>query len=204
MSTTRPSHHVPARADDAPQIPQLARNLARQRERRGLGVAALAAAAGLEEEGLAAIEHGARAPTIEELWALAGALGVPYARLIRGDDARAPESLGDETRENPRASGVFPAQRRVLLRDEGRGRQRQEISEITLPPHGTHTAQPSRDGARESIMVTRGRAVVDVGSAELAVDAGQEVSVAANVPRVYRNVSAEPATLYVLLSAPLA
>jgi quercetin dioxygenase-like cupin family protein len=60
---------------------------------------------------------------------------------------------------------------------------------------------PSTGGASENIMVTHGRARIEVDGEHHELGTGVDVTVAADVPRVYRNPEAGETTLYVLLTA---
>src|SRR4051812_41709202 len=69
----------PGRADGGGSRadPAVGQRLRRLREERGLSLSALARAAGLGKATLSGLEHGTRNPTLETLYAVAGALGVP-------------------------------------------------------------------------------------------------------------------------------
>jgi len=62
---------------------RLGAEVARRREAAGLGVAELAASAGLDEAVVSAIERGERRASSRELQAVAEALGVEELELLR-------------------------------------------------------------------------------------------------------------------------
>lgn len=68
----------------------LAANVRRRREEIGLSLSALARTSGVSKSTLSEIERGMGNPAIDTLWALAQALGVPFAALIDDNGGRPP------------------------------------------------------------------------------------------------------------------
>lgn len=62
--------------------PRIARTLRREREAAGLSVSELARRAGISKATVSQLENGAGNPSVETLWALGVALGVPFAVLV--------------------------------------------------------------------------------------------------------------------------
>src|SRR5437763_14041072 len=60
----------------------IAASLRRERTRTGLSLAELARRAGLAKSTLSQLESGTGNPSIETLWSLGVALGVPFSRLV--------------------------------------------------------------------------------------------------------------------------
>jgi len=60
----------------------IAAAIQRERNRAGLSLSALAAAAGIAKSTLSQLENGAGNPSVETLWAIASALGVPFSFLF--------------------------------------------------------------------------------------------------------------------------
>ncbi|MFM2416777.1 MAG: hypothetical protein RL385_1500 [Pseudomonadota bacterium] len=200
MSTQRPSP-APKQRREAPSATAtitLARNIVRLRERRGIDLDKLALSAGMSSDALHDVERARREPTIDELWALATALNVPYSRVIHGDalDVGLPV---DRTKNAELADDNVPKRR--LIRRTGRGDALSELYEMKLAPHTSHVAVPSSNGASENIMVTHGRARIEVEGQQHELGTGSDITVAADVPRVYRNPESGETTLYVLLTA---
>jgi transcriptional regulator with XRE-family HTH domain len=200
MSTQRPSP-APRHRSEAPSATStitLARNIGRLRERRGIDLDKLALAAGMSSDALHDVERARREPTIDELWALATALHVPYSRVIHGDAEDV--ALPTDRWKSAKYADESPPKRR-LIRRAGRGDALSELYELKLAPHSSHVAVPSTGGASENIMVTHGRARIEVDGEHHELGTGVDVTVAADVPRVYRNPEAGETTLYVLLTA---
>ena len=66
----------------APPLAVIAAALRRERDRAGISQTELARRAGLAKSTLSQLEAGPGNPSIETLWALGVALGVPFSRLI--------------------------------------------------------------------------------------------------------------------------
>src|SRR3954453_21754893 len=97
--------------DPAPPLATIAAALRRERERVGVSIAELARRAGVAKSTPSQLEAGSGNPSIETLWSLGVALGVPFSRLVeppapsvrvvragdqirlRGDQADLPASL---------------------------------------------------------------------------------------------------------------
>src|SRR5256885_15741486 len=62
-------------------IAVIAASIRRERERAGLSLSELAKRAGIAKSTLSQLESGLGNPSVETLWALGGALGVPFSRL---------------------------------------------------------------------------------------------------------------------------
>src|SRR6218665_380760 len=70
-------------ADGADLAPVVGRNLKRLRTERGLSLEKLSQSSGVSRAMLGQVELGQSAPTINVLWKLARALGIPFSALIR-------------------------------------------------------------------------------------------------------------------------
>src|SRR6187549_652974 len=66
----------------APPLATIAAALRRERERVGISIAELARRAGVAKSTLSQLEAGTGNPSIETLWSLGVALGIPFSRLV--------------------------------------------------------------------------------------------------------------------------
>src|SRR6478672_9476973 len=66
----------------AAPLAAIAASLRRERERTGLSLTELARRAGIAKSTLSQLESGAGNPSVETLWALGVALGVPFSQLV--------------------------------------------------------------------------------------------------------------------------
>ena len=175
-----------------------ARNLRRLRAERGHSVQALAALADAEPSVLEQIETGKGEPTLEFAWTIANALKVPFAALIADQAPRGSivvrkhkanlivsEDLGLTTRP------LFPFQE-----DQG-----VEFYELRLAPHHHEVSDPHRAGTVEILFVAQGSLEVTVGREQgHLVGKGDSICFPADLPHAYRNLTAEPATLYLVMT----
>src|SRR5215813_576417 len=65
-----------------PPLEVIAASLKRERERAGLSLTEVARRAGIAKSTLSQLESGTGNPSVETLWALGVALGVPFSQLV--------------------------------------------------------------------------------------------------------------------------
>ena len=90
-------------------------------------------------------------PTIETLWALAGALGVPFGELASENGGAAPEVLRAEEGARVTGSGA-----EVRLVERVPGHRLLEVYEMNLRPGDRREAVPHVEGVVEHVLVNRG------------------------------------------------
>ncbi|WP_433476272.1 helix-turn-helix domain-containing protein [Spirillospora sp. CA-142024] len=174
----------------------VARNMRLLREQRGMSLTELARQAGLAKQTLSTIEQGSGNPTVDTLFAVAEALGVPVTRLVAEHEQVMVVQRGDE----------------VVWRDHGGFRSRSldhvygsgVIENYLLrigPGPAPEPSQPHPVGTLEHLYVISGRVRAGpVGSAaELA--AGDFVRYPADRPHVYESLDGE-SLVHVVVSVP--
>ena len=183
----------------APQdlTPIVAGNLRRFRQERGLSLERLARASGVSRAMLGQIELGQSTPTINVLWKVARALGVPFSALI--SQGAAPGTV------------VMPAGRARVLRSHDGGfssralfpmdRPRNvEFYELRLVAFAMEQADPHPLGTTENLVVTSGSVEVTVGGERRQLEAGDAILFEADVAHSYRNVGASEAVMYLVMT----
>src|SRR6185437_362440 len=108
----------------------IAASLRRERRRTGLSLTELARRAGLAKSTLSQLESGTGNPSVETLWALAVALGVPFSRLV---EPPSPPVRVVRAGEGPR----IPAERAEFtgfLLAAGSPHTRRDIYIVTVEP----------------------------------------------------------------------
>ena len=94
---------------------RIARTLRREREASGLSVSELARRAGVSKATVSQLEGGSGNPSVETLWALGVALGVPFAVLV-DQQANAPTLLRADDRAGvPSSAAAYRACSRARL-----------------------------------------------------------------------------------------
>jgi transcriptional regulator with XRE-family HTH domain len=198
--------HSPRRADSPTAGPEPASddiaalvgtNLRSLRVRRGLSLEKLARASGVSRAMLGQIELGHSAPTINLMWKIATALGVPFSTLmatrppgiiqvLRLEQAKWLSSLGGVFRS--RALFPFDVPRRF------------ELYELRIAPLGVERAEPHSPGTFENLVVTVGTVEITLGSERQLLATGDAVYFAADIPHAYRNTANVEAVMYLLVT----
>ncbi|MFD1545937.1 helix-turn-helix domain-containing protein [Nonomuraea guangzhouensis] len=177
----------------------VARNMRLLREQRGMSLAELARQAGLAKQTLSTIEQGVGNPTVDTLFSVADALGVPVTRLVaereqvmvvqRRDEVVWQRHGGYESRslDHIYGSGVIE---NYLLR--------------IAPAAGDGPTEPSAPhpvGTLEHLYVISGR--VRVGPIDSAVElsTGDFVRYPGDRPHVYESLDCE-SVVHVVVSVP--
>ncbi len=164
----------------------IAVNLHRLRTARRLSLAALAARADVAKATLANLEQGRGNPTIETLWSLALALGVPFSDLL--EDRREVTTMIVRSRQGARIHGATPgAQLGLRLVDRVERDGLIEVMEMVVPAGTDHTGQPHGSGVVERVHVYEGTVVVGPAADPVTLGAGDYARYAADRPHVYRS-----------------
>ncbi len=179
---------------------RIGRALRAHRTERGMSLGELARAAGLSKSILARIEADGGNPSVETLWRLSLALGVPLGSLLGGDDeprvrripARASEAMQGE-------SGMTG----WLVHTEGRVR-RTELFELDFPAGTEHEGSPHLPGTEELVLCVSGRMRVGPEGEEQDLGPGDALVFAADVPHIYSAAEASRALDWILYLDPSA
>jgi mannose-6-phosphate isomerase-like protein (cupin superfamily) len=163
-----------------------------------LSLAELARQAGLAKQTLSKLELGTGNPTVDTLFSIATALGVPVTRLVaereqvmtvqRGDDVAWEQRGGYESRtlDHVYGSGVIE---NYLVRI-GRG------------PHGAgKPSEPHPVGTLEHLYVISGRVRVGPADSPVELSAGDFVRYPGDRPHVYESLDGE-SLVHIVVSVP--
>ena len=179
--------------DAADLVSVVADNVRHLRDRRGLSLTELAQRAGIGKSTLSMLEGGKANPSIETLWAIASALGVPFSHIIEPRQPGVRLIRADQGTRIDAEDAAFCV--RLLASSERRGTF--EFYVIDCEPGAIHDAREHIKGAVEYIYVLRGRlrvgptdSVVEVQVGELAIFAGD---------RDHQYEALEPGTRAVML-----
>src|SRR5690348_3702008 len=128
-------------------------SLKKERARAALSLTELAKRAGIAKSTLSQLENGTGNPSLETLWALGTALGIPLSRLIdppRSDVQviRAGEGAVLHAERDPYAA--------VMLASSPQGARR-DIYRVTAEPGMGHRARPHAPGTVEHVILGTGR-----------------------------------------------
>jgi len=170
----------------------IGRRLRDLRAARGLSLSALARAAGVGKATLSGLENGTRNPTIETLYAIAAALGVPMSALTL--DPGAPASTASAVRGAAVVS--------TLLEVFTEPAATYELFRLRVVPGVEQTSPAHLPGVTEHLTVYRGLLRTGPVDAPLTAGAGQHVSFAADSPHTYAALGAEEALASLLIRTP--
>jgi transcriptional regulator with XRE-family HTH domain len=201
-------HGTPALIEDAPDetvtdtsgelAALVGRNLRRLRTRRGHSLERLAKLSGVSRAMLSQIETGKSAPTINLLWKVSTALGVPFATLMNGQEARGTTVLvRDKAKILTSSDGRFSS--RALFPFSGE--RKVEFYELRLAPNHREDADPHAPGTLENLVVAQGTVEIIAGrDAPQVLGEGDAIAFEADVPHSYRNLRASEAVIYLVMT----
>ncbi len=179
--------------DAAVIVARVAENVRNMRNRNGLSLSELATRAGVSKSTLSQLESGSANPSIETLWAIASALGVPFAQIL---EPREPEVRVVRRGEGIRIDAedaTFHA--RLLGSRSGRGAF--EVYVLSCEPGTAHVARPHIKGAIEHLYMLEGRLLVGPIDAAVEIEEGDLASFAADGEHRYEALT--PGTRAVLI-----
>jgi transcriptional regulator with XRE-family HTH domain len=158
----------------------------RERERAGLTLTELARRAGVAKSTLSQLEAGTGNPSVETLWALGVALGVPFSQLVT---APAPPVQVIRAGEGPRIRSDLVDFIGTLLA-AGSRHTRRDIYLIELGAGAARHASPHTPGSVEHLIVAAGRIRTGPAGALVELGPGDYVAFAGDVPHRYEALEA--------------
>jgi XRE family transcriptional regulator, regulator of sulfur utilization len=176
-------------------IRAVAANVRALRVARGMSLGDLASASGAGKATLSRIEAEQANPTVETLYALADALGVPFGALTA---EAAPAARHVQATDVPHVGGSVEA--RVLTQIAGGALV--EALEITFPPGQLRSSSPHPSGVTEHLLLSEGRLRAGPVDAPTDLEAGDVLRFAGDVPHSYAAIGDEPARAIVLMAYP--
>jgi transcriptional regulator with XRE-family HTH domain len=171
-------------------------NLRRLRVKKGLSLERLAKASTVSRAMLGQIELGQSTPTINVLWKIAKALGVPFSTLLANSAAK--------------TTAVFPrVAAKRLMSDDGAfssralfslaGPRGTEFYELRMAPFGIESADPHSPGTTENLVVASGSIRIRVGKSQYLLGAGDAIYFEADVPHEYANPGDVETVMYLVM-----
>lgn len=165
----------------AAPLAAISRALRRERERVGLSLTELARRAGIAKSTLSQLESGTGNPSVETLWALGVALGVPFSRLV--DPPSAPVRViraGAATRI-PSDQAHFAG----TLLAAGLPHARRDVYLVEIEPGSPRHADPHIPGSVEHLIVAAGRMVAGPTDAPVELGPGDYATFPGDVAHRY-------------------
>ena len=174
-------------------ISLIAASIRRERDRAGLSLTELARRAGIAKSTLSQLESGVGNPSVETLWALGVALGVPFSRLV---DVPRPAVRVVRAGEGP-VTYSERANYAATLLASCPPNARRDIFRIEVQPGEPRLSDPHMPGTTEHVVLSTGRA--QIGPAEQPADLGpgDYISYPGDAPHIFRAL--EPDTTAVMI-----
>jgi transcriptional regulator with XRE-family HTH domain len=191
------SYEIASAEASSDLTPVVGANLRRLRGKRGLSLEKLSRASAVSRAMLGQIELGQSTPTINVLWKIARALGVPFSALI-SNRAAGRTTVMPATRAKVLTShdGSFSS-RALFPFDEPRT---VEFYELRLAPASVEQADPHPPGTVENLVVNAGALEVTVGAERHVLSTGDSILFEADVPHQYRNPGDVECVMYLVMT----
>jgi transcriptional regulator with XRE-family HTH domain len=190
-----PGAEAGAERDAAPGLMVLiATSIRRERDRAGLSLTELARRAGIAKSTLSQLESGAGNPSVETLWALAVALGVPFSRLVdpprpRVQVIRAGEGLVIYSERANYAATLLAS---------GPPGTRRDIYRMTVQPGEPRLSEPHLPGSTEHLVLSTGRALVGPAGEPVEIGPGDYVTYPGDAPHIFRALAPDTTAVLVM------
>jgi transcriptional regulator with XRE-family HTH domain len=173
---------------------QIAASIRRERERAGISLTELARRAGLAKSTLSQLESGAGNPSVETLWAIGVALGVPFSQLV---DSPRPEVRVIRAGAGPVTYSEQGSYAATLLASGARGARR-DIYRIAAQPGEPRTSPPHMPGTTEHLILSTGRALAGPAAEPVELAPGDYITYPGDAPHVFSALEPDTAAVIVL------
>ncbi|WP_308114197.1 helix-turn-helix domain-containing protein [Streptomyces brasiliscabiei] len=175
----------------------VARNVRFLRDQRGLSLAELARQAGLAKQTLSNLEQGTGNPTVDTLFSIAAALGVPVTRLVAEREQVMTVQRADEVVWEQH--GGYES--RALDHIYGSGVIENYVVRIVPGRDGAGMSEAHPVGTLEHLYVIRGRVRVGPADGPVELSAGDFVRYPGDRPHVYESLDGE-SLVHIVVSVP--
>ncbi len=177
--------------------PSVGDSLRRLRSERGLSLEKLAKASGVSRAMLGQIELGQSTPTINVVWKIARALGVPFSALLSQQGASTTTVLAAARARILRSRDGSFTSRALFPADLPR---HVEFYELHLGPLAEERAEAHPPGTTENLVVTAGTLEMTVAGEARVLATGDAIVFEADVPHVYRNPGTVETVMYLVMT----
>ncbi|WP_144121231.1 helix-turn-helix domain-containing protein [Catellatospora sichuanensis] len=161
--------------------------LRRLREQAGISLSELARRANVGKATLSGLENGTRNPTLDTLWSVTAALGVPITALLAGQQAGTVRGTAVEA---------------TLLQVFDDDAVTYELYRMVVPPGAAQVSPAHHAGVTEHITVFDGVLRAGPIDAPLTAHPGEHVSWRSDVPHLYEAVGDHPVRASLLIRYP--
>jgi quercetin dioxygenase-like cupin family protein len=145
---------------------------------------------------LGQMELGQSTPTINVLWKVAHALGVPFSTLLASPTASTTAVLPRTSARLVTSNDGTFSSRALFPSTFGRVT---EFYELRLAPKGVERAAPHPPGTTENLVVSSGAVHLKIGAEEHVLAAGDAIFFEADVSHEYANAGEAEAVMYLVM-----
>lgn len=175
-------------------IGTIAASIRRERTRAGLSLTELAKRAGIAKSTLSQLENGSGNPSVETLWALGAALGVPFSHLV---DPPRPTTRVIRAGEGPATHAEHSDYTAVVLATCPPGARR-DIYRIVFQPGEPRLSAPHLPGTVEHAVLATGHALIGPADAPVELRPGDYLSYPGDVPHSFRALAPDTSAVMVM------
>lgn len=182
------THSPPVPDSSAGIVRTIAAAIRRERERAGLTLTELARRAGLAKSTLSQLESGTGNPSVETIWALGMALGVPFSRLV---EPERPRTLLVRAGQGPVTRSQESDYTATLLASCPPGARR-DLYRVTAEPGAPLNSRPHQPGTVEHVVLATGRALAGPADSPVELHPGDYLAYPGDAPHTFAALT--PAT----------
>jgi transcriptional regulator with XRE-family HTH domain len=172
--------------------PAVGSRLRQLREARGISLSALARSAGIGKATLSGLELGTRNPTLETLYAVAGALGVPLTALVL--EPGAPPAAAADVR-----GAAVTATLLEVFEEPG---ATFELLRMRVRPGVVQQSPAHAPGVTEHVTVFQGLLRAGPADAPLLAGPGEHIAWKSDVPHIYGTAGPDEVVASLLIRSP--
>ncbi|HEX3779321.1 MAG TPA: XRE family transcriptional regulator [Pseudonocardiaceae bacterium] len=162
-------------------LEQIAASLRHERERLGISLSELAKRAGIAKSTLSQLESATGNPSVETLWALGVALGVPFSRLV---DPPRPTITVLRAGEGTVIYSERSSYAATLL-SSCPPNARRDLYLVHAEPGSVRNSDPHMPGTTEHFWLASGRALVGPTDVPVELCTGDYMSYPGDVPHLF-------------------
>ncbi|WP_460068444.1 helix-turn-helix domain-containing protein [Streptomyces sp. YKOK-I1] len=171
----------------------IAASLKRERARAGLSLSELAKRAGIAKSTLSQLEAASGNPSMETIWALGVALGVPFSALV---EPPVPAVRVIRAGEGPTVASEQAPYAATLLSASPPGARR-DLYHLRAEPGAARVSEPHILGTVEHLIVSTGRVKAGPAGELFVLEPGDYLTYRGDVPHAYEALA--PGTTFVLV-----
>jgi transcriptional regulator with XRE-family HTH domain len=168
-------------ATAADVVALISMSLRREQARAGLSLTELAKRAGIAKSTLSQLESGVGNPSLETLWALAQALGIPLSRLVDPPRQGIQVIRAGEGMIMHAERAAYDA---AMLSSCPPGARR-DIYRVIGQPGAPHLAHPHMPGTMEHLIVGSGRVLAGPEGEAVELGSGDYLRYPGDVPHIF-------------------